>query len=234
MADILSLCTLLTCFSTIVILLRFFGKSGLFAYSAVAIIISNIQVLRLTKYSFFSHEVALGTVVFATTFAVDNILIEYFGVKQAKRSVYLGFIIFLFFSVAMKIATWHPEVSNTGCSNYSKEIAVLFSQEFTLLTASIAAYLTGQFCDIFVFTLLHKISKLSLKSFISMAVSTFVDNVTFSVLAWIVFAKNPISWNELWNTYIINLYILRLAVVFACVPLVKMVKFIGVDRVREF
>ena len=212
---------------------RFFGKSGLFAYSAIATIVSNIQVLKLTKYALFPHEVALGTVVFSTTFAVDNILVHHFGARTARKAVYLSFALFLFFSLVMKIAIMHPELPQNGCVNYSKELAAIFSHELPLFVSSVLAYLAGQFCDISVFTLLRKFS-LSVKSLCSMSISGFVDNLTFSVFAWVVFADNPISWNELWNTYIINLYLLRWIVIVTCVPLVKMVQMIGVEGVRKF
>lgn len=231
MADLLSLTTLFVCFSTIIILARFFGKNGLFAYSAVAIIIANTQVLKLTKYSFFDHAVALGTVVFATTFVVDNIMIEYFGSKNAKKSVWLSFTVYLFFVISMKLAISHPVVQSGECCDLSGELSAVFSPGFVLFISSILAYFAGQFCDIFVFSLLKKIKRLTLKSLISMSISTFVDNAVFSVFAWIIFATHPISWNELWNTYIINIYILRLIVVLTCIPLIKLIEMIGVKRV---
>ena len=231
MADLLSLATLFVCFFTIIVLARFFGKNGLFAYSAVAIIIANTQVLKLTKYSFFDHAMALGTVVFATTFVVDNIMIEYFGSKNAKKSVWLSFIVYLFFVVSMKLTILHPVVQSGQCCDLSAELSSVFSPGFILFISSVLAYFSGRFCDIFVFSLLKKIKQLTIKSFISMSISTFVDNAVFSLLAWIVFNPNPISWNELWNTYIINVYILRLIVVLTCIPLIKLIEIIGVKRV---
>lgn len=234
MADLLSLSTLVICFFTIIVLAKFFGQSGLYAYSAVAVIVANMQVLKLTKYSFFDHEVALGTVVFATTFAVDNILIEYFGSKSARKSVYLSFAVYLFFVICMKIAIMHPEVCGSESCDLSRELSAVFSLGPALFASSILAYFAGQFCDIFVFSLLRKIKKLYIKSMVSMPVSAFADNAVFSIFAWIIFSDRPISWNELWNTYIVNLYILRLVVVLMCIPLIRLVEFIGVNRVREF
>jgi uncharacterized PurR-regulated membrane protein YhhQ (DUF165 family) len=55
-----------------------------------------------------------------------------------------------------------------------------------------------------------------------MAISTFVDNCVFSILAWIVFADNPISLSSLWNTYIFITYGVRLIIAVLCVPLVRL------------
>lgn len=234
MSSMLSLLTLAICFITIISLNYFFGKSGLLTYSAVVTIAANIQVLKLTKYSFFPHEVALGTVIFATIFAVDNILMQYYGEKIAKKSIYLSFAAYLFFVIIMQIAVAHPCVNNVGCTNYANELSIIFSPGIKLFISSVLAYFVGQFCDICLFKMFSKIKGLSIKSFFAMAISAFVDNAVFSALAWIVFSKHSISWNELWNTYIINLYVLRLIVVAMCVPFMKVVEMIGGNRVRKF
>ena len=69
-------------------MLRCFAKSGLIVYSAIATITANIQVVKLTQYTLVNDPVALGTVVFATTFAVDNILTEYYGKNVAQKNIF--------------------------------------------------------------------------------------------------------------------------------------------------
>ena len=64
-----------------------FGEIGLYIYSAIAIIVANIQVLKLVKFSFFSEPIALGTVLFASTFLCTDILAEYYGAKKARINV---------------------------------------------------------------------------------------------------------------------------------------------------
>lgn len=225
MPELLSLFTLAVCFITIMFMIKFFGKEGLYVYSAIAIIISNIQVLKLTKYCFIIEPIALGTIVFSTTFAVDNILNEYFGEKSAKKSVWISFCIYLFFSIAMKISIMHPIVFHHECINLHAELKNLFSPTLTLFISSLASYLISQYTDIFIFSTLKKLLKqkfVSIRAMISMAISSFIDNCTFSVLAWIVFSDNPISISSLWTTYIFITYIIRLVIAIMCVPLVKL------------
>lgn len=225
MAELLSLSTLIVCFIAILCVTKFFGKEGLYAYSTVAIITANIQVLKLTEYSFAPDPVALGTVLFATTFAVDNILNEYFGAKSAKKSVWISFFMYAFFMLLMNIVILHPVVRHTECVNLHEEIRRLFSPTLTLLVASLASYVVGQYTDITVFSLLKKAFKnkqLSLRSMISMAASSFVDNVVFSLLAWVILADKPISLSSLWSTYIFITYLIRLIIAILCVPLVKL------------
>ncbi|MDR2780896.1 MAG: queuosine precursor transporter [Holosporaceae bacterium] len=225
MADLLSLTTLMICFLTILTAVRFFGKSGLFAYSTVAVIISNVQVLKLTKYSMVDNPVALGTVVFSTLFAVDNILTEYYGTKTARKCVWMSFAYYLFFTSVMNVAVIHPIVAESNCVNLHQELKSIFSPCFVLFVSSLASYIVSQLVDIFVFSTLKKKMNgkyISLRSFVSMSFSTFVDNFVFSLLAWVIFAKNSISMTSLWETYIFTTFIIRLIVAALCVPLVKL------------
>ncbi|GHU11293.1 transporter [Alphaproteobacteria bacterium] len=236
MTELLSLSTLVVCFISILIAVRFFGREGLYAYSTVAVIISNIQVLKLTKYTLIDDPVALGTVVFSTTFAVDNILNEYFGENSAKKGVWISFFGYLLFVVAMKIALLHPEISSSECVNMHNEMKMLFSPTIVLFVSSLLSFVVSQFADIFIFSTLKKIFKnrsVSCRSLISMALSTFVDNCVFSLLAWVVLAENPISLSSLWTTYIFVTYFIRLIVAALCVPLVRLSGvFVKADNVQ--
>lgn len=224
-AEILSLFSLIICFISILCLIRFFGKSGLFVYSSIAIVVANIQVLKLTQYSFIENPVALGTVVFSTTFAVDNILTEFFGAKEARKNVFLGFLSYLVFSLLMHVAILHPEVSQNECINLYKEMKSLFSPSVIIFISSLIAYLVSQLTDICLFSSLKKTFKgkyFAGRSLLSMIVSTFLDNYTFSILAWIVFAEHPVSWHTLWTTYIFITYLIRLVIAILCLPLIKL------------
>ncbi|MDR0678497.1 MAG: queuosine precursor transporter [Holosporaceae bacterium] len=225
MPELLSCITLIICFFTILIIVKFFGKNGLFAYSSVAVIASNIQVLKLTKYSTIDHPIALGTVLFSTLFAVDNILTEYFGAKTARKCVWISFLCYLFFSLLMKIAILHPAIEYNKCINLHRELEKIFSPCFIFFFSSLISYIFSQQTDIYIFSSLKKITKskyVSLRSLISMAISTFLDNFIFSFLVWTVFADHPIDMPSLWNTYIFTTWIIRLIIAVACVPLVRL------------
>lgn len=225
MPEILSLVTLVVCFITILVMVRFFGKTGLYVYLTTAVIASNIQVLKLTQYSFMQDPIALGTVLFSTTFAVDNILNEYFGEKSAKKGVWISFFGYLFFVITMKIADMHPAITHRECISLHREMHSLFSPTLFLFISSLISYFVSQYTDIFIFSALKKIFKekhVSVRATISMCISTFVDNCVFSILAWIIFSDQPISLISLWKTYICMTYIIRLFITILCVPLVRL------------
>ena len=50
------------------IFLRLFGYVGIFIYSSLAVIAGNIQVLKTVDFFYSPEPVALGTILFASTF----------------------------------------------------------------------------------------------------------------------------------------------------------------------
>ena len=232
--ELLSLLTLAICFVTMLCATKFFGKCGLYAYSAIVSIAANIQVLKLTQYSLVSNPVALGTVLFSTTFAVDNILTEYYGKESAKKGLYISFFGYMFFVIVMQITVLHPAVVASNCVNLHSELEKVFSMAPYIFVSSLIAYFSGQRTDIFIYSMLKEIfgaKYLTARSMISMAISAFVDNFVFSFFAWIVFAENPISLSLLWKTYIFTTYMIRLVIAALCVPLVELAgKFISEEK----
>ena len=89
------------CYITILIFLRFFGVAGLYIFSVIAIIVANIQLLKLVKFSFFLDPIPLGTVLFASTFLCTDILAEHYGPIKARKNVMIGFAGFLLMTLLM-------------------------------------------------------------------------------------------------------------------------------------
>lgn len=227
LSDFFSLLTLIFSAVSILAMLRYFGKEGLFIYSIIVVIGANIQVLRVAQYSFFSSPIPLGTVLFSTMFAVDNILNEHFGKETAKKCVYLGFVGYLAFSVMMLLADWHPFVTETSCANFPDAIHIIFSPSIVFFISSISAYLVGQLCDVYVYSYFKEKfleKNISFRSAVTMIISTFVDNFVFSILAWKILSSIFIPWEEILKSYILNTSIFRIFLVLLCVPIVHFSK----------
>ena len=88
---------LLFCFVSILIFLRLFGYIGVFIYSAMAVIGGNIQVLKTVDFFYSPEPVALGTILFASTFLCTDILSEYFGKEKARMNILIGFFCISFY-----------------------------------------------------------------------------------------------------------------------------------------
>jgi hypothetical protein len=83
------------CYFSILLSLKFFGKTGIYVYVAIAIILANIQVLKVVNFPFFPEPMALGTVLFISIFLCTDILNEYFDKKSATKCIYLGIAAYL-------------------------------------------------------------------------------------------------------------------------------------------
>ena len=92
---------LIISFTSLLILLKFFGEVGLYVFTTVAVIVANIQVLKIVKFPFFTEPVALGTILFESTFLCTDILAEYYGTKSARKNILLGFSGFLLMTILM-------------------------------------------------------------------------------------------------------------------------------------
>ena len=55
------------CYLSILLALKFFGKVGIYVYVSIAIILANIQVLKVVEFPFFPEPMALGTILFLKT-----------------------------------------------------------------------------------------------------------------------------------------------------------------------
>tara|TARA_R100000027_G_scaffold42073_3_gene31412 strand:+ start:4540 stop:5304 length:765 start_codon:yes stop_codon:yes gene_type:complete len=224
---------LLTAFAVILALHRWFGPAGLYVYMAVAIIGGNLHVLKLTQFSVFPDPVALGTILFSTTFLCTDILTEYHGAAAARKGVILGFVglvlfdLFLFAAIAFR--PLDPSEGELGASAAAMQnhLEAIFLPAPGILIASLAAYLISQFNDIWVFSRLRTVTKgkhLWLRNNLSTWFSALVDSIVFSVLAFVVFAPEPVSWKPLIFTYILGTYGLRVLVAVLDSPVVYLAR----------
>jgi uncharacterized integral membrane protein (TIGR00697 family) len=218
-AESLTVWLFISCALAILVLLRFYGLFGLYAYNCLAIIFANIQVLRFTTYNYFVEPVALGTVLFTTTFLVNDIITEHYGAAAAKKSVWLGFSMQLLVTLWMVLALGHPLPDLSGASSVVQEahsnyeaMLQIFTPSVRILLASLIAYVCSQWLDIFIFSRMRKATNgkfLWLRQNTAMLVSGIADTFLFSVLAWMWFSSTPITWHELVFVYVINSQITR-------------------------
>lgn len=226
---------LLVCFGLILVLLRTMGPAGLYAYIVVAVVCSNILVLKAVKFSVYDEPIALGTVLFTSTFLCTDILAEYYGTKVAKRGVYLGLVGMVLMTIFMMFGLGFQSLSEVGYGESHgwaienhEHMMGLFMPTPVLLVAGMVAYLFSQLNDVWVFNFIKRLTKgksLWLRNNLSTIVSAFIDNVIFSVLAWVVFAKEPMGWSTLWFTYILGTYWIRVVVALLDTPVIYAAKY---------
>lgn len=234
--ELLSAITFIISAFSILILLRYFGALGLCVYSSLAVIISNIQVLKMAEFSFCPEPIPLGTVMFATTFLVSDILIEHYGHKAAQQALWLSFFMQIFVSLVMIITLGHPVIDydhvEPDMEKFLKAndqaMLQLFSPSARILIASLLAYFISQKFDIWVFRKIRDMSNgrlLWLRQNVSTALSGLLDNFIFSLIAWVILGPATLSLSLFFNSFVIASYLVRAVVNIAGTPIMYLSYF---------
>ena len=231
---------LILCFLSILIFLRLFGYVGLYVYSAIAIIAANIQVLKQANFNFFSSinekiipfyepsPIALGTILFASTFLCTDILSEYYGKEKARKNVLIGFCSFFLMTILMLVTIGIQPAEDEWVSMVQESLAILFTPMTSIFVASMIAYLISQYFDIWFFSYLKTISSnklLWLRNNVSTAVSSLIDNTIFSIFAWIILNPNPFPMSDVIMTFILGVYLLRVFIALLDTPFIYLAKY---------
>ncbi len=224
------------CFVSILLLMRFFSKSGLYIYVVVAVLVSNIQVLKMTEADFFNQPITLGSMVFTTSFLATVILAEYFGKKAAHKAIWLGFISYFLVSLMMILTLgFKPVDIKPGFEEYlwaresHDHLYCIFSPAPRLFIAGLIAYIIGQYCNVGFFSFVRKLLPgdrwLWLGNFSAMMLSALVDDVAYSFSAWYLLPEVPLSLNIILYSMIIPSYIIRLTVNTLSIPIVYLARY---------
>ena len=228
---------LVACFVAILAMLRVFGEAGLYVYVVIAIVGANLQVLKPVQFSvpFLSDPVALGTILFASTYLCTDILTEHFGRKVARRAVLIGFAGYLIWTLLSVLTLGFrpltPAEAGEGLAwalgNHGA-MATLFTPAPAFFAAGMIAYLVSQYHDIWMYRLVGMVTRgrhLWLRNNVSTLLSGLIDNIVFSVLAWVIFAPDPLGWEPLIFTYILGTYVLRVLVALLDTPFLYLARF---------
>ena len=231
---------LILCFISILVFLRLFGYVGLYVYSAIAIIAANIQVLKQANFNFFSSinekiipfyepsPIALGTILFASTFLCTDILSEYYGKEKARKNVLIGFCSFFLMTILMLVTIGIQPAEDEWVSMVQESLAILFTPMTSIFVASMIAYLISQYFDIWFFSYLKTVSSnklLWLRNNVSTAVSSLIDNTIFSIFAWIILNPNPFPLSDVIMTFILGVYLLRVFIAILDTPFIYLARY---------
>lgn len=143
MNEILFFASVFVTFSLVVAFYRLFGKAGMLAWSAFAIVFANIEVVKCI--SLFGLETTLGNVMFGSTFLATDILSENHGKEAAKKAVYVGLAALVAFVVMLQFSQAFVPSANDIASGPMKE---LFALTPRVCIASVTLYFIANILDI--------------------------------------------------------------------------------------
>lgn len=222
--EILWFILLLTSFSGITIAYRLFGRTGLYAWSAMAIILANIQVMKTIK--FFGLVTAMGNIVYGSTFLVTDILCENYGKREARRAVEIGFFSLVTFTILMQVClAFIPDESDI----LSPALEQIFGIMPRITIASLMAYIISQLHDVWAFDFWKRKTEgkhLWLRNNASTMVSQLIDNAVFTWIAFVgfgIFWEQVFPWELIMQIFITS-YIMKFIVAILDTPFVYLAK----------
>jgi uncharacterized integral membrane protein (TIGR00697 family) len=201
----------------VIIAYKLFGKTGLFIWMAIGVILANIQVMKTVKV--FGMVTALGNVIYSSLFLTTDILNENYSKKEAQKAVWIGFFVLISVAILMQITiNFIPDESDF----LSEHITAIFVFLPRIVVASLTAYLISQSFDVLLFANLKKIYKgrfLWFRNNFSTITSQFIDTIIFTLIAFV----GIFSWSIILQIFITSM-IMKIVISFGDTPFIYWAK----------
>ena len=179
------------------------GKTWLFAYIAVCIVLANIFVTK--QFKLFGLSATGGNIVYGAIFLVTDMLCEHYGQEAGRKAVLIGFFAAVFYLITSQfILLIKPSEYDTVHDG----MKTIFSFAPRIVLASMIAYLVSQFHDIWAYHMIRKITNnrmLWLRNNASTWTSQLIDSITFSLIAFIGVFPMKVVLQILLSTYLLKI-----------------------------
>jgi len=115
MNELLFFIAIIMNFLCVTLAYKFFNKTGIYAWIALATVIANIEVVKCVDI--FGLPLTLGNVTYGSIFLASDILNEKYGREKAQKGVFLGFFALLILTVFTQIDLLYIPSSNDFAQN---------------------------------------------------------------------------------------------------------------------
>lgn len=182
MNELLGIIELVVVFGGVLLSKKLFGKKGLFAWVVIAGILANLQVNK--TITLFGLDIAMGNVMFASSFLATDMLSEIYGKKVAKKAVIAGVSALVFFICFMQFTmSFTPSEYDV----ITPAMSEFFQMSIRTTVASVTMYALANVCDVYLFDFLKKKTngkKLWLRNNVSTIICNGLENFGFIFLAF--------------------------------------------------
>lgn len=181
MNEFLFFLTIALAFMGIIVLYRFLGKVGVFSWIAFASIVANIEVLKCVDI--FGLSLTLGNVLYGTNFLATDILSEFYGGKESRKAVKLGFIVLIAWTLLSQVSMMFIPNAEDWASPAMKTI---FEFAPRICLASLTAYFISNTLDTYIYDWIGKHTKhIWMKNNGSTLTSQLLDSFLFTIMAFV-------------------------------------------------
>lgn len=197
---------------------RIWGKLGLFIWVPISVIVANIQVTKTVNL--FGLEATLGNIVYATGFLATDLLSEFFGPKESRKAVFIGFFSLIAMTILMQLSLLFTPAESDFVQG---SLATIFGIMPRIAIGSLIAYLISNFHDISAYEFWKKRKPgdkyLWLRNNASTMISQLLDSIVFTFIAfWGLFPLN------VWLQILLTTYILKWFVALCDTPFMYLAK----------
>lgn len=175
--------TAIVTFGSLVIVSRIFGKEGIYAWIGMAVVVANVLVCKCVDI--FGLSATLGNVLFGTVFLATDILTEKYGVKSARKAVWIGVSIEVVSLILTQIGIIFTP---NGLDAVHSSMTNLFGLFPRTTLASISMFILSNQLDIYIFDKLKSKTKgkhMWLRNNVATIVSQCTENFLFYIIAFI-------------------------------------------------
>jgi uncharacterized integral membrane protein (TIGR00697 family) len=186
-----------------------------------ALLISNIAAQKLIPIGPFIFTG--GVLLFPITFIFGDILTEVWSYKKTRLIVWTGFAASFFMSAFMYLVVKLPAAPGWP---FQHEFETTFSLVPRIVTASLLAYLCGEFLNSYVlskFKLKYKEKKMGLRFVLSTLLGEAADTIIFATVALYGVIPNEILITTIWSGFLFKV-IYEIIALPISMPLTKWMK----------
>ncbi len=186
--ELLLILNIIIAYGGVLVFYRLFHTEGLIAFSVIATLLANIEVMILIDA--FALEQTLGNILFATTFLISDILSETEGKEKANKAVNLGIAASVIFIILSQIwISFVPSPNDLAFPHFQE----IFSRTPRIVIAGFAVYAFVQKLDIFLYHKWWNFTKkrfhdekrfLWLRNNGSTLISQLVNSILFNIIAF--------------------------------------------------
>ena len=181
MNELLFIAAIVCVFGCVVAVSKWYGKTGLFVFAALAAVLANIVTPK--QIHVFGLDVAMGAILFSSVYLCTDIISEVYGKDEAKRAVNMGLLAVVFYlAVTQFTVTFIPNQYDYADAS----MQTLFSLSARISIASVVMFYVANICDVYLFaTLKNRFpNALWLRNNVSTILCNCIENFMFMVGAF--------------------------------------------------
>jgi uncharacterized integral membrane protein (TIGR00697 family) len=187
----------------LLVVFRIFGRAGLVGFICAAVVLMNIFVTK--SMLIFGIGATGGNVLYACIFLATDLISEYYGGRQARKAVMIGFAA----SILSLVSTSVTVLFEPAAWDWAHEpLSTIFRPLARIVAGSMVAYLASQILDTFLFAMIRRRWKpLWLRNNGSTWISQLVDTVVFCTIGLLGSMPLPAWFQVVASTYLLKVVI---------------------------